>query len=368
MMLTRTERSRPRESLLLLACLLLLISLTSCASEDHSRQASTQQKMAHALVILAPHDDPAVRLLEQLSARQPSMLRIVRYRGEADLQSQLQAKRADVVVLAAGGAARRLAQLGLLVPLDTTRIRAWPSVSPALTRVAGVTVRHSIYMVPFETRPLGIVFTRNEGVTPTSFGELFGSSFAGKAAIENDPPVAIMVAALALSYRDPLHMTSAQLSRVVSYLRARRGIFRTYWRDETALAAQFETGDVVVAAAYPSTWLLAHKLGANVGFALPRGPRLLRTTCLAIASGGNRQEAAYELLQQLLSSPMQSKLARDLGSFGVSEKGYGSLPYLLESQARLQRGLIVADGLTIPATLERSEWVRAWYDARAKAG
>ena len=96
--------------------------------------------------------------------------------------------------------------------------------------------------------------------------------------MEDNAPTAIMIGALATGHRDPLALMRAQLQDVTSYLRAKRTLIREYWRDETRLAAQFKSGEVAMAAAYPSTFSLARRLGANVGFTLPAEGRPLRTS------------------------------------------------------------------------------------------
>jgi hypothetical protein len=71
---------------------------------------------------------------------------------------------------------------------------------------------------------------------------------------------------------------------------------------------------------------------------------------------------------RLLSPSTQAELARSLECVGSNVAALAALPETIRQQVRLDSSAIFGGAFTMPATLERTAWVQAWYDARAKAG
>jgi len=186
--------------------------------------------------------------------------------------------------------------------------------------------------------------------------------------VEDDASAAVMMGALCLGNDDPRKLTTEELRRVTAYLRAQRNAVRSYWRDEMLLAAQLESGTVTIAAAYPTTWTQARALGADVGYTLPTGARLLRATCVAIPSASTTTSASYGLIAALLSPSTQTHLVRKFGCFAANLSALPLVPAALREEARLESAALFGHAFTIPEALEHRAWVQAWFDARAKAG
>jgi spermidine/putrescine-binding protein len=114
----------------------------------------------------------------------------------------------------------RMVRLGLLQPIDTSRITGWDKVIPSVRALGGVVLDGKVYMVPTTGGTGGVLY--NPQAVPggvTSWKALFEDpALKGKITMEDTPATGIPIAALALGYKDPFHLTDADLQKVKDYL------------------------------------------------------------------------------------------------------------------------------------------------------
>jgi spermidine/putrescine transport system substrate-binding protein len=250
-----------------------------------------------------------------------------------------------------------------LRPLDPRGVPALDQIPASVRNAAGATAGGKRYVVPLEAGPEGLIYntkTLPQGVH--SFADLFSPVLKGKVALEGDaalPPIA--ETALALGYRDPMHLTNAQLDRVTSYLQSHRTQFRSFWSSDADAVNLMKSGEVV--ALDGGRGLAAEMTAAGVPVRWVRAREgLISWVCgLSISSTASNVAAAYKLINYYLSPPAQAIRARD--GYVVSNPAS-----LAQVPARFRT---TADPAVLNGAIAESEppnyprWAQAWQRIQA---
>jgi spermidine/putrescine transport system substrate-binding protein len=192
----------------------------------------------------------------------------------------------------------RMVKLGLLQPLDTSRITDWKSVVPALQTIDGVVVDGKVYMVPTTGGTAGIVYNPKEvpnGIP--SWKALFEDpNLKGKITLEDSAATVIPIAALALGYEDPFHLTDADLDRVQEYLLAHKSQVRAFFSGDADFLNLYKTGEIVGGFAWHDYKVTAERSGVPAEYVVPEEGQLTWVCGYGIASGAKNVDAAYAAL------------------------------------------------------------------------
>jgi spermidine/putrescine transport system substrate-binding protein len=110
--------------------------------------------------------------------------------------------------------------LGLLQPLDTSRIDGWDTLFPALKEQPGVVHDGEVYMIPNVGGTSGVIYNPEEvpqGIDP--YRDLFEDpDLAGRVTLEDSAATVIAIAAMALGHADPYALTSDDIAEIRDYL------------------------------------------------------------------------------------------------------------------------------------------------------
>jgi spermidine/putrescine-binding protein len=271
----------------------------------------------------------------------------------------------DVVEVRSDESAPRLADLGLLRPLDTTRITSWSKLLPAFATLPGVRVASNTYMVPTEAEVVGIVY-RKDKVTqpPASFADLFLRRFKGKVAAPDNPAVAIESAALALHLPDPLALSEAEFTRVKILLKANGGAQFGGFYDGASGLHRLLRGPAVVGIASLADALAVQRSGLPIAFRPAIEGQLVRVRGYAIASSCTDVDKAYAVLQALAGKEAERLVTR-AGELAVN----GSTPV----PRRLGAGVLftpkaLTNAVAIAPVDDRPGWIQTWYEVKAGRG
>ena len=171
---------------------------------------------------------------------------------------------ADVVNSCVDEATLEMVNKGMYQPLDESRLENWDDIWPGMKELPGVQVDGQIFIVPVDAGTAGIMYNADEVTTPpTSWTDLFDPQYAGRASLEDLAITALDVGALANGISNPLEMTPDQLEMVKQYLIDHRDQFRTFWKGESDVKAQFKSGEVVIASGYPGIAEAAARSGRH---------------------------------------------------------------------------------------------------------
>ena len=147
---------------------------------------------------------------------------------------------------------RRMVDLGLLQPIDTSRIEAWDTLFPSLKEQEGVVVDGEVYMIPNVGGTSGIIYNPEEvpqGVD--SYRDLFEDpALAGKVTLEDSATTVIAITALALGHEDPFALTEEDLTEIKDYLIEHKSAIRALFKGDADFLSLYRTGEIIAGFGY----------------------------------------------------------------------------------------------------------------------
>ena len=276
---------------------------------------------------------------------------------------------ADVVNSCVDEATLEMVNKGMYSPLDTSRLEHWEEIWPGMKELPGVMVDGEAFIVPVDAGTAGIMYNADEITTPpTSWTDLFDPQYAGRASLEDLAITALDVGALANGISNPLEMTPDELVMVTQYLIDHRDQFRTFWKGEADVKAQFKSGEIVIASGYPGiAKALRENDGVNVQFAAADEGQMLWTCGYGISPDIDEEnvDAAYALLNWYTSLPPQIYAATNW-SYLTSNMGIiDAVPAKVVEEASLDSLFTLDNAIPASPPDDRASWVSAWTEVKA---
>ncbi|MGG1947598.1 extracellular solute-binding protein [Trinickia sp. NRRL B-1857] len=213
----------------------------------------------------------------------------------------------------------RYARAGLLAPLDLSAIpnRAGQRrYFRQLDGIPGLVDGHDAYAIPFTYSSMGLIYDRKQvGVAPRSMLALWDPRYRGKVLDFNSAQHNFSFAALALGYRDPFHLSPAQMRAVARKLvELRRNLLTYYTLPEEATALFVQHHAALMFGNYGTQQVeLLRRAGADVGYAIPDEGALAWLDCWAIVKGGANPALAYDWINQMLEPSIGAQLTQREG-------------------------------------------------------
>jgi spermidine/putrescine transport system substrate-binding protein len=368
---------RHRLPILILAALLVAaMALAACGGDEETTAPSPStsatpepEEISGKLTVFAYEDGFVPEYLAGFYEKYPNVdLKASAYEdGDAAIAKMRAGFDADVINLCVEENAERAVKLGLVVPLDVSRLTHWNEMFPVFLDLPGVTSgdgQH--YMAPVDAGVTGIAYDSTKVTeTPTSFMDLFDPKYEGQVAMIDYPVTAIQVGALALGYEDPINLSAEQLENVKNlFIEAKqRGQFRTFFSNDSEIVALFHTGEISLGLGYPSNALNAQREGDPVEFTTCKEGQIVWTCGYGISSTCKNVDAAYALVDYYLSPEAQT--------FEVTEWDYlptltTTIPMLPED--KVEDASIVETWTNIvpaaPPIEGYDAWIRAWQEVK----
>lgn len=254
----------------------------------------------------------------------------------------------------------RMVALGLLQPIDTSRIDGWDTVFPSLRDQPGVVIDGEVYMVPNVGGTSGVIYNPEEvpgGID--SYRDLFEDpALAGKVTLEDSAATVIAIGALALGHDDPFALTSEDIEEIRDYLIAHKSQIRSLFKGDADFLNLYRTGEIVAGFGYHDYRATMTREGIPVEF-VPAEGSLAWICGVGLSAQAENVEAAYAAMNYYISPTPQSFYAE-------------SYTYIVSDQRtvdELDPGLVAELGLDDPTQLEAAialqlpENYDEWLDA-----
>ncbi len=322
---------------------MVALALAGCGSGSSSGGStpagSTQPKnVSGPLRLFAYSDGFAKVLISPFEKANPNVsLQTTPFDSVASATAKLRAGyRTDVINTCVEEGAATQVKLGLLAPLDTSRIPGWSHVFPTFKKLPGVVVDGKVYVIPVDSGVTGIMYDSSKVTNPpTSWADLFDPAYKGQVSIEDNPEVAMQVGALALGITDPVNLSDDQINQVKDFLIAHRDSFRTYWNSDADINDLMATGEVTIAEGYPGNVLDMQRNGAkNMRFALAKEGQIVWTCGYGISPQADNVDAAYALLNYYLKPQAQLIEANQWNYIMTNEQTLAAASPALVKRAR----------------------------------
>ena len=342
------------------------------STQDSGDTSAEPGQVSGSLRLFAYEDGFAPKYLKPFRQQNPDLdLQAAAFdSGDAAIAKMRAGFDADVLNMCVEENAERLVQLGLVQPIDTSRIKYWDNIFPAFKDLPGVTMpdgKH--YMVPVDAGTTGLVYNSDKiSPAPTKFADIFDPKYAGRAAMIDYPVTAIQVGALALGYEDPTNLTDEQLENIKNlYIDAKkRGQFRTFWQSWSDIANLLKTGEVEISMGYPGNSLEIQREGYPIEYKLAEEGQLLWTCGYGITKTCKNLDAAYALINYYLSPEAEAFEAKTWNYMVTNEEALKVVDPKVREEARLDMAYDLGNARpAAPPAQSYEKWVRIWQEIKA---
>jgi spermidine/putrescine transport system substrate-binding protein len=256
----------------------------------------------------------------------------------------------------------RMVKMGLLQPLDTSRVVEWDKVIEAVRNMGGVVIDGQVYMVPCTGGTAGVLY--NPEVIPngvTSWKQLFEDpALKGKITMEDTPATGIPIAALALGYEDPFNLTDEDLQKIEDYLIAHKDQLRTFFSGDANFISLYKSGEIAAGFAWHDYAWTIGRLGLPVEYVVPEEGQLAWVCGFGIGTDAENVDNAYGLINYYNTAECEAWYAKNYTYWVFNEDAPALLPEKLVTTIGLDdpEQLQQAIPLVIPENYDA--WLKVW--------
>ncbi len=269
------------------------------------------------------------------------------------------------LISASGDITERLYEAGLVSPIDTSKLENYDAIFEPFQIGKWNTFDGQPYGVTFAWGPNVLVYnTEDVSPAPKSWDILFEPAYAGKITIP-DNPITIADVALWLGMDDPYDLTDADLAQVKDKLLELRPNIRKFWTTAGELANLFQSGEVVLAHAWPLTYTQLEEAGFPVGSVSPAGKLTGWTDSWMISKNSRNVDAAYEWIDYILSGAGQKGVMDVTGYSGATELGVEAVGAERAKELYMDDLSLHADINMWQSVKNYDKWVQVWNEIRS---
>ncbi|MBW4654648.1 MAG: ABC transporter substrate-binding protein [Kaiparowitsia implicata GSE-PSE-MK54-09C] len=269
------------------------------------------------------------------------------------------------LISASGDITERLYQAGLVRPIDASKLENFDSIFESFQNGRWNTFDGKPYGVTFAWGPNVLVYNTQQVKTPpTSWDVLFDPQYAGKIALP-DNPMTLADVALWLDKSDPYNLTADDLAEVKAKMLELRPNIRKFWTTAGELANLFQSGEIVMAHAWPLTYTQLESEGYPVGSVSPAGKLTGWTDSWMISKRSRNVDIAYEWIDFLLSGEGQKGVMDVTGYSGATTLG-------TEAIGAEKAHELFMDNLSLHSQINMwqsvanyDDWVQVWNEIRS---
>lgn len=268
------------------------------------------------------------------------------------------------LISASGDITERLYKAGLVQAIDTSKLNNYSSIFAPFQNGKWNTFDGKHYGVTFAWGPNVLVYNTQEVEAPVFWDSLFDPAYVGKVSLP-DNPMTIADVALWLGKTDPYDLTDADLADVKNKLLELRPHIRKFWTTAGELANLFQSGEVVLAHAWPLTYTQLSEAGFPIGSVSPQGKLTGWTDSWMISKNSRNVDAAYEWIDFILSGDGQKGVMDVTGYSGATELG-------AEAIGSDRAHQLFMDDLSLHSQINMwqsvknyDQWVQLWNEIRS---
>ncbi len=209
-------------------------------------------------------------------------------------------------------------ELGMVAPIDTSKLTNWGDVVPSLKNIEGATVDGKTYFVPFDWGQTSITYRTDLVDFPDgeeSWSVLWDERYKGKIGIIGSEGDTWWCAAIYAGVPFTEAQTQENVDKVAALLRQQQSLVRMYTDDMTTLEQALASGELVAAMTWNSSPVELKNQGVPVAFAKPKEGALTWVCGAVISKDAQHPDRAHDVIDSLISP--------EAGRFLINDYGYG---------------------------------------------
>jgi spermidine/putrescine transport system substrate-binding protein len=260
----------------------------------------------------------------------------------------------------------RMIDLGLLQPIDTSRIEAWDTLFPALKDQTGVTYDGQVYMVPNVGGTSGVIYNPDEvpqGID--SYRDLFEDpALAGRVTLEDSAASVIAITALALGHEDPFALTEEDIAEIRDYLIAHKGQIRALFKGDADFLNLYRSGEIVAGFGYHDYRAAMTREGYPVEF-VPAEGSLAWICGVGLSADVQNLDAAYAAMNYYVSPTPQTFYAESYTYVVSDQRTIDELDPALVAELGLDDPSKLDSAIALQLPDNYDQWLAAYRDFKA---
>ena len=271
----------------------------------------------------------------------------------------------------------RLAEEGLLMPIDRSRISNWKHVFPRFQDAAFLQHKGKFYGSPGVWGPDGIMYRtdliKNYPQAPIdSWDLMWYPGLTGKLETVNDNYEMFLIAGVHLGMKDklrqnPINLSNADYARIKKTLIEQVKLDTKLWTDLPTAEALLASGDSVAGLgriAFASDLAKQH---IPVKLVNPKEGALAWANGTCISAATKNVDACYALMNYLLSTSYGGALATTSGYSSPSKQSMDLLPAKLRNSMFLNDPNLLDKLLFWEPSGQPAKWANIWNEVLAAA-
>lgn len=373
------KKNRSRLPVLLLTLLILSLVLTACSEKavektaeiaeitDAPAAGEPDQETSGNLTILEWAGYDAPEFWQPFAEKYPDVeVDFSYFADDAEALSKVQSNFAVDIIHPCSSWFGQYVELGLIQPIDTTRLKNWAGVNPELAKLGQIDGTQ--YLIPWDWGFESILIRTDKISTkPTSWKDLWNPEYKGHSSIFDSAEAAWVIAATVLGF-DPYNTTPEQQEQIKEKLIALKPNLLNYWTDSTELAGLISSGDVWVAGdAWQDIYFVLKNEGVPVEYIKPEEGQLSFVCGFVISSASENEDLAYEYIDAALAPQSMANMAN---YFGYGAANFNALPLInpeYVAEFNLDNPDVLKDTIFYQSlTAEQRElFTRVWSEVKA---
>jgi spermidine/putrescine transport system substrate-binding protein len=263
----------------------------------------------------------------------------------------------------------RWQEVGLLEPIDTTKLRNWSKISPTLRNLPGISAgTGKVWFVPHYWGNTSVTFRTDlapDYVKRPSWNILFDPKYRGRVSVlegvdDTVPFIARMIGI------DAYNMTEDQWQRVQEKLRALVKQTRFISSDDTELVQGLASGEIVAAMSWRVTYATLHRESRNVAYMSPPGGIFTYVCGLVMHKSPSDRAKALALIDSSISDDAALYTIEHIGDEPSNEAVLKRVPNATFQNLGLTRDvdIFLKSGILQRRLKNKAQIVNAWTEIR----
>lgn len=256
-----------------------------------------------------------------------------------------------------------MVEVGLIKPMDKTRLTHLPDLFPAFLDTPQWDVKGEFYGAPFVWGANAIAYNKATTGDIDSLDALFDPKFKGQIGMRDEPEDSLAIGALKLGIKKPYSMDENELQEVKKLMISQKPLVRSYWKSIAEVQTMLASGEVALSWGFLAIVKPLREAGIDCGWVWPKEGAIGWNEGIALVASSQRQ-AEVEDYANLTLSP-------DYGEMMGTTSRYATTSQRAVEQMDQK---LVADLGIDPATMSqlvfkealpnRSRWVEIWNEVK----
>lgn len=260
-----------------------------------------------------------------------------------------------------------LVKLGLIQPIDPSRLKNWNSLFKSLREYPEIWRDGKLYMVPTAFGiQAGITYRKDKVPEIQSWMDIFTQK-ERRVLILKDPRIGIVMAAWALGYDYPWNLTRADLERIKEFYREHKGSILKFFESDIEARELLASGDAwIIAGSGPvqAYWLRSE--GIEAEFVLPEGRGVGWLCGLSILKTAENLDGAYAYIDYFISLEPQLYYASEWLYGPSNEEAFKRVPPEKIAESGMVSPEVLSQVLPLIEPENMDEWIEVWEEIIAE--